>query len=94
MQPGRYVELRRSQLNTLQVRIADRIRHALETSRQLVARREAELRLLSPLAVLQRGYSITQDAASGAVIRESGEVCSGQRLRTRLNRGTINSVAE
>lgn len=57
--------------------------------------REAEgrLQLLSPLNVLGRGYSITTDAASGRVVRDSASVQTGQRLKTKLQSGEITSVA-
>ena len=50
------------------------------------------LRLLSPENVLARGYSITTDAATGAVIRRAEQVKAGQQLRTRVQRGEIDSV--
>ncbi|PYI87206.1 MAG: exodeoxyribonuclease VII large subunit [Verrucomicrobia bacterium] len=53
---------------------------------------EARLRLLSPLNVLERGYSITTDAAKGTVIREASAVKVGQHLKTRLKSGEISSV--
>lgn len=52
------------------------------------------LRLLSPRSVLDRGYSITTDAASGAVIRDAAFVPAGTRLQTRLKNGRLISVAE
>ena len=55
---------------------------------------DARLRLLSPMNVLERGYSITTDAASGKVIRDASEVKPGQRLRSRLKKGEVRSVAE
>jgi exodeoxyribonuclease VII large subunit len=55
---------------------------------------EARLRLLSPANVLERGYSITTDAATGKVMRDAGEVRKGQRLKTRLKKGEVRSVAE
>jgi exodeoxyribonuclease VII large subunit len=42
--------------------------------------------------VLDRGYSITSDAATGKVIRDAGEVSQGQPLKTRLRKGEIRSV--
>lgn len=53
----------------------------------------AALRLLSPEQVLERGYSITFDAATGAVVRKAGDIRPGQRLRTRLASGELGSVA-
>lgn len=52
------------------------------------------LRLLSPENVLARGYSITLDAATGRVVRDAAEVRPGQRLRTRLHQGVVESKVE
>jgi exonuclease VII large subunit len=46
------------------------------------------------LAVLQRGYSITQDARTGAVVRSAGELQIGQTIVTRLSRGQATSKVE
>jgi len=51
------------------------------------------LRLLSPEAVLERGYSITLDAASGAVVRDAASVQPGQRIISRLATGQVTSTA-
>jgi exodeoxyribonuclease VII large subunit len=40
--------------------------------------------------VLKRGYSITY-GASGAVLRDATEAAPGERLRTRLARGEVES---
>ncbi|MFL6427523.1 MAG: exodeoxyribonuclease VII large subunit [Acidobacteriaceae bacterium] len=52
---------------------------------------EGRLAALSPLAVLERGYSLTFTEA-GQVVRESSGVISGETLRTRLARGTVTST--
>jgi exodeoxyribonuclease VII large subunit len=59
-----------------------------------LATAEARLRLLSPMQVLDRGYSITMDAGTGRLLRAAAEVVPGQRLRTRLQRGHVESIAE
>jgi exodeoxyribonuclease VII large subunit len=59
-----------------------------------LATAEARLRLLSPLHVLDRGYSITMDAGTGRLLRAAAEIVPGQRLRTRLQRGHVESIAE
>jgi exonuclease VII large subunit len=38
----------------------------------------------------ERGYSITTDAA-GTVLRDASKVRDGERLHTRLARGTLDS---
>ena len=55
---------------------------------------EARLRLLGPEQVLARGYSITMDAASGAVLRDAAKVKAGQKMKTRLAKGEVLSRVE
>lgn len=66
----------------------------LRTMKQSIAAGAARLRLLGPEQVLSRGYSITMDAATGKVLRDARKVKAGQRLRTRLKAGEVQSVAD
>jgi len=50
----------------------------------------AKLHALSPLAVLTRGYSITQ-TADGGILRDPGEVKPGDKLKIRLERGKLDA---
>jgi exodeoxyribonuclease VII large subunit len=43
--------------------------------------------------VLDRGYSITY-SANGVVLRDAAEVTPGERLRTRLAHGEVESEAK
>jgi exonuclease VII large subunit len=49
---------------------------------------------LSPDAVLSRGYSITQDAESGVVIRSAGMTSVDRNLRIRLGAGRLGARVE
>lgn len=51
----------------------------------------SKLALLSPFAVLERGYSITTDS-TGAVIRSAKAVTAGATIHTRLGEGTLTST--
>ncbi len=53
---------------------------------------DGRLAALSPLAVLDRGYSLTF-TSTGQLLRESSGVKPGQTLKTRLRRGTVTSTA-
>jgi exodeoxyribonuclease VII large subunit len=70
-----------------QVEYFSRLRHRLD----LGSRR---LELLSPKATLARGYSITQDAATGEIIRSIQSARRGQTLVTRLTDGNVESTVE
>ncbi len=52
------------------------------------------LEKLSPLKVLERGYSITQNARTGAVITDASQVQAGEHLLTRLYRGRLVSQVQ
>jgi len=75
-------------------RLGVRTLHALQLRqgawRQDVRRVESQLRVLNPLAVLSRGYSVTLDAG-GRVVRAVGDVRQGDRLTTRVAGGRIDS---
>jgi exodeoxyribonuclease VII large subunit len=49
---------------------------------------------LSPLAVLARGYTITQYADTGSVIRSAGRLRVGQSIVTRFSQGAAVSKVE
>ncbi|MEZ6113126.1 MAG: exodeoxyribonuclease VII large subunit [Pirellulaceae bacterium] len=54
----------------------------------------ARLDGLSPLRVLGRGYSVTQRAADGQVVRDASDVGVGDEILTRLAAGSIRSRVE
>lgn len=66
---------------------------AAHIERTSAARREFDGRLaaLSPLAVLERGYSLTY-TGTGQLMREASAVATGETLKTRLARGTVMST--
>ena len=53
--------------------------------------RKQRLLALSPDAVLSRGYSITQDAEFGAVLRSAGGTAVNRRVRIRLGAGRLGA---
>src|SRR5947207_21890 len=76
-------------------RAAERLDRAL-TARFASAERSVEHRrerliALSPDSVLARGYSITQDADSGAVVTAAAAVKSGARVRISLASGRLGA---
>jgi exonuclease VII large subunit len=68
-----------------------RAARALVTARvAAVDTRRARLEALSPRRTLERGYSITLTEA-GAAVLDAGGVTTGQRLRTLLRSGELES---
>jgi exodeoxyribonuclease VII large subunit len=74
--------------------LTDLVRRALDRYEQVVRGYADGLNRLSPLNVLQRGYSITRQLPSGRVVRESGMVARGDRVSVRLFRGSITCTVE
>ena len=75
-------------------RLGDRMAHAMamrrERSRRDLERLQSQLKALSPVAVLERGYSVTRKE-DGTIVRSSDEVAMGDRLYTRVASGTVES---
>jgi exodeoxyribonuclease VII large subunit len=60
----------------------------LETARARLDSLSMQLKHLSPLQVLDRGYAIVQDS-SGHVVKDAGETAAGEELRVRLAKGSL-----
>jgi exodeoxyribonuclease VII large subunit len=79
-------------------RAADRLNRALAkrfgAATQGLEHRAQRLLALSPDAVLSRGYSITQDAESGAVLRSSQSTAVNRRVRIRLATGRLGAKVD
>lgn len=56
--------------------------------------RRQRLVALSPDAVLSRGYSITQDADSGTVLRSAAGTAVSRKVRIRLGSGRLGARVE
>jgi len=81
----------RQAVHNFAVQLRERVCHQLENAGFRFATQQARLNLLGPEQVLSRGYSITQDAKTGEVLRDAKKLKPGQLLRTRLKTGTIDS---
>jgi exodeoxyribonuclease VII large subunit len=92
VRPGRILALRREILDRQQTRLREKTRLRLDGLRQYTNSMAARLQLLGPEQVLARGYSITQDAGTGRVLRAASETVPGQTLTTRLKSGEITST--
>ena len=62
----------------------------LQHGRERLGLAAASLDALSPLAVLQRGYAIAQDA-SGKLVRDAASVNVGDEVSVRLAKGKLNT---
>jgi exodeoxyribonuclease VII large subunit len=94
VRPRVLLKQRREVFELAKQRLGELTRHGLQRLRNRLATVEVRLRLLGPEQVLARGYSITSLAESGELVRDAAQVKPGERLRTRLKKGEVRSVAE
>jgi exodeoxyribonuclease VII large subunit len=93
VRPALLLKQRRELLRQELHRLHEQAHHQILTRHRHLDALIGKLHLLGPEQVLSRGYSITSDAKSGAVLRDAKKVTAGQRLRTRLASGEIESEA-
>jgi len=90
--------LARSRTNLAGRRAPDRLERALAKRFDIATRtlehRRQQLNAFSPESVLARGYSITQDAETGAVLRSSADTAVKRRVRIRLAAGHLGAQVE
>jgi exodeoxyribonuclease VII large subunit len=83
-----------SRLDELESRLKSALRRQADTAKHRLSGLAATLHALSPLAVLERGYSLTHKFPSGEVVRSASELHLGDRVQTRLSQGTVVSLVE
>jgi len=53
--------------------------------------KQSKLEALSPMAILERGYSITRSLPEAQVVRDAGKVSTGDRLQILLGTGSLEA---
>ena len=86
----RFLRLRRAELDERRARMDSEFRRGSAERRNRLAQVAALLKERSPLTVLQRGYSITRDAA-GRIVRDAAQVALGDDVSIRLHRGVLGA---
>ena len=81
-------------LDELDARANRALRQRLLLARSQVQQQAARLESLSPLGVLSRGYSLTQRAADGRIVRDAAELKPGDEIVTRFGKGSAASRVE
>lgn len=91
MSPGHLkhlIEVRRSRLSNLFGRTRTSIQKKVHDVRRSAERFEAKLTSLSPLAVLERGYSIAY-SEDGTILKNATQTSSGKAIRVKLHHGLL-----
>jgi len=87
-------------LSGVRTRLEARVAAMVAAARDLLLRRRARLErvtsqmeALSPVAILERGYALVFDA-SGKLVKDAGQVKTGDDIRARVARGEIAATVK
>ena len=72
----------------IKIRVLDRIR----TEKKSLISTQEKLRLVDPMNVLKRGYSLTM--VNGKIVKSVNQINVDDRLETKLNDGIVESNVE
>jgi exodeoxyribonuclease VII large subunit len=84
--PRAMVTARREELDALTARARHRVQAGVHRAADQVAHLRAQVRALSPLSTLERGYAVVQHA-DGRVVMDREDVQADELLRVRVARG-------
>lgn len=88
--PLHYLDEFKQRIDEFARQIQNYIHSLVERKHHQFQNLSGKLEALSPLAILNRGYSLTFDQA-GNVLKDSRKVSAGALIRTKLNKGTVES---
>jgi len=92
--PFDLVQDRSRRLDELTLHLNSAVRRLTRDYESRLAATAGKIHSLSPLAVLERGYTITQDAKTDGVIRTASQLRVGQSIVTRFAVGEATSKVE
>jgi exodeoxyribonuclease VII large subunit len=85
--PGRKLREHQQSIDELSLELLEGFRKRLRDLRLELGREAARLQALSPLAVLERGYSITQKWPEQAIVKDAASLEVGESLRVMFGKG-------
>jgi len=80
----------RRELASRNTAIASAMKTALLRYRACLEQLEHELKALSPVAILERGYALVFDS-SGNLVKDAAQVKIGDKISARLAKGTLTA---
>ena len=85
--PGRKLRENQQRLDEASIGLTRRFQAKLRQFKERLAADAARLNALSPLAVLERGYSITHRIADGRIVKSAAVLQVGERVRVTFAQG-------
>jgi exodeoxyribonuclease VII large subunit len=92
--PSRSLALSRQRVDDYARIAASALQNQLRIYRERINGQEMRLGSLSPLAVLQRGYSICWNERTGQIVNSVEQVTAGDSLRIRVSDGNVEANAQ
>ncbi len=92
LRPGVVVTRKIEAISILAKKLQTTAEARLQDHQTRITNLVTKLHLLSPQNVLNRGYSITQDATTGSILRSATAIHPGRKIRTRLQTGELLST--
>jgi exodeoxyribonuclease VII large subunit len=92
--PAKQVQEIRMLLNNLQKDTLTNWRSYWAVRHERLQKNAAVLTSLSPLAVLQRGYSITRKLPSGEIVRHARALSTNEKVNIQLAKGNFDAKIE
>jgi exodeoxyribonuclease VII large subunit len=83
----------RGELEVQTAALAGGMRNLMLQYRVRVERMGRALEMLSPLAILERGYALVFDS-EGKLVKDAAQVNAGQEIRARVARGEVRAVVK
>jgi len=93
-QPLKMVEQYEQMIDDLRKDMAIRIDHLVKMRAENFNLLAQKLEALSPLSILNRGYSISARLADGKIIKAVGDIAVGDKVETKLGKGRFISKVE
>ena len=94
LSPEQVMDRHSERMEQLRDRMKSNLTRRVGFAVQHIAGLSDRLRLLGPDNVVSRGYSITRDMQTGAILRSVNKVQSGHKLKTRVADGEIESTVD
>ncbi len=87
--PTKLIENIKLFVNDEKRQLSQNLKHILQIKREKLSGVIGKLDSLSPLSILQRGYSITRKLPSLKILRRSSDVEEGDQVEVRLHEGSL-----
>ena len=90
--PGHAIDLARGRLQATTARFVRAMSRLSQSRSDKLDAMDRELRAISPVATLSRGYSITTKKKTGQIVRAAAELAVGETILTRFADGQAESI--